>query len=57
LLGEIKITQEDLEMLKGIATTHKHLTYTEYRPTRDDSNEIIGVLADAIEDYFKGGEE
>lgn len=44
-------------MLKGIATTHKHLTYTEYRPTRDDSNEIIGVLADAIEDYFKGGEE
>lgn|GEM_PF-6084458 len=55
----LEISDDDLEMLKDIATTHKHYTYhsprLEYAGT-NEINEIIEALAKAIEGCFKGGD-
>ena len=54
------ISDDDIEMLKDIATTHKHYTYHDPRlecASAIEINEIIEVLAEAIEDWLGGGDK
>jgi len=56
----LEISNDDLEMPKDIATTHKHYTHTGYRlecASANVINEIIEALAEAIDNCFKGGDK